>query len=129
MYIHAYISHNIHVAMTLQDRGMAHFLLHTYNVTSEQLVEGHQQYLKHGAGPLKKKKDIGPHNVLAQLVMYRAWQASSARVEDLPPHRLLARMFRTGSYYPSPTWAYRGQGRGMDAAKFDAIWKISIAPE
>ena len=108
---------------------MQHFRLHTHQLTEAELLLGREAFVLHGAGPLKKRKDIGPHNVLVQMVNFHAYSGAVAPASMTAPVRVLKRMLHSGKYFASPTWAYRGQGRGMDEHKFEAIWKTAIANE
>ena len=117
------------VCLSLQDSGLAHFRMHVNNLTHEELLHGREQYVLHGAGPLKKKKDIGPTNILFQLANYHTYACLGGPLSGLSPVKLLRKMLNSGRYFPSATWAYRGQGRGLDVHKFTAIWKAATNPE
>jgi len=70
----------------------------------------------HGAGPLKKKKDIGPESILTQLAMDKEYNCKDAEAADMAPVRLLARVFRSDKYYPK---AETGEGANRRLKPFE----------
>ena len=69
----------------LQDTGLPHFRLLTHTVSEPELLAGRENFVLHGAGPLKKKKDIGPHNILVQMANYCQYSHAGESAMRLAP--------------------------------------------
>jgi len=60
------------------------------------------EYLRKGAGPLKNKASLTPHNIFHKAAAFHKLSMRAARRVGL--HHVLKAMLQTGKYYPSANW-------------------------
>jgi len=68
----------------------------------QEIEAGMDEYLRKGAGPLKNKASLTPHNIFHKAAAFHKLSMRAARRVGL--HHVLKAMLQTGKYYPSANW-------------------------
>jgi hypothetical protein len=121
--------HTFHglIGYCFKDEGQSWFQVHLYNVGDEDIERGKEEYLKYGAGDLKKRTPLTPSSVFAKAAVYYQLHARGDR-NTVTFQQLLLEMMRTGKYFPVATWVIPFQGRGMSHQRAAALWKMYTNP-
>jgi hypothetical protein len=121
--------HTFHglIGYCFKDEGQPWFKVHCYNVTDDDISQGKEEYLKYGAGDLKKRTPLTPTSIFAKAAVYYQLHARGDR-NTITFQQLLLEMMRTGKYFPVATWVIPFQGRGMSHQRAAALWKMYTNP-
>ena len=117
------------IGYCMKDLGQQHYQEIMHNVSADDVSLGQDQYLKHGAGPLKERIVLEPRKIFDKAVMFynmRMRHMTRMRMPDLI--FVLHQMILTGKYYPSGEWVVPHQGSGWDQERVNACWKMMIDP-
>jgi hypothetical protein len=76
---------------------------------AQEMQEGIDYYSRHGAGPLKTKTALNPHNIFTKATVFHRTKFRSSRVVGF--HHVLLSMLQTGKYYPAATWIMQARPR------------------
>jgi len=76
---------------------------------AQEMQEGIDYYSRHGAGPLKTKTALNPHNIFTKATVFHRTKFRSSRAVGF--HHVLLSMLQTGKYYPAATWIMQARPR------------------
>ena len=98
-----------------------------HNITEDDVALGHEEYMKFGAGSLKKKTAVTPRNICDKAMLFTEMHLPNGPLRMLNFQQTLHKMFKTGKYYPSG-WVAPGAGRGLNHERAAAQWRILNDP-
>lgn len=101
--------------------------VHLHNITDVDVQTGKEEYLKFGAGSLKKKTALTPKNVFEKAALFRELHMAS-HGQAVSFQQLLLEMMRTGMYHPAGSWITPWAGKGMSHARATAMWRMISDP-
>ena len=110
-----------------KDAGLAWFRFHRKGVSDEDLEVGAREHERLGAGPLKGRTQLTPHNVMLKAMNFWQYQWRGPRNGVTFPAILLA-MLRSDHFYPAATWAIPYSGRGLAYGRMGSLWTIMTCP-
>lgn len=90
-------------------------------------LQGLEEYIKLGAGPLKNKALLTTATLLQRALIYHTYHDRERTSCDLD--QVLLRMVQSGMYFPAANWVIPFQGKGMPLPRAAAAWKMMIAPQ
>jgi hypothetical protein len=99
-----------------------------HNVTPADVAAGLQEYLKYGAGTLKKKTALTPCNIFDKAALFTEMHLDSAPMGQLNFPQTLLTMIRTGNHYAAG-WILPGPGRGLSHERAGAQWRLQTSLE
>jgi hypothetical protein len=107
----------------LQDADEPHFVnVHTPDITQAMFNEGARQYMLMGSGSIKKKCTLTAENLFEKIEMYARQNMGCCRQFGIVT--VLREMMKTGLYYPSARFVIPAQGRGMNMARAQIMYKM-----
>ena len=115
------------IGYCLKDEGLPHFNLHLKAISDEDMELGRAEYEKLGAGPLKNKLMLNPHNVISKALNFQQFHYKGNRNGATFP-RTLRQMLRTGKFYPAATWVIPYGGKGLSYPRMAALWSMLLNP-
>ena len=92
-----------------------------HNVSQEELKEGKTSYNAISRTYDEGRIAINKNNILK--LIYSFWE-THLKPLPVPDDHLLRFMLESGHYIPAPVWCYSSQGKGLDKAKFKAMWSL-----
>jgi hypothetical protein len=99
-----------------------------HNITEADVAVGREEYLKYGAGSLKKKTSLTPRNIFAKAMLFTEMHLHNTPMGQLTFPQTLVEMLHTGKYYPEGFVLPYG-GRGLSHERAGAQWRLQTAPE
>jgi hypothetical protein len=115
------------VGYVRKDRNQPHCRGFTLGISEDELHLADMEYEKLGAGPLKGRTQISPHNLMGRAANFWHFQYRGDRNRSTLPSILLA-MVRSGRYHPSGSWVMASGGRGMSYARGESLWRCMVTP-
>ena len=110
-----------------KDTGEEHFKEVYHNISADDMSLGAEQYLRHGAGPLKNRIMLEPKRTFDKaMIYYNMYCRTNPRVDI---ETCLLMMLRTGKYYPAAEWVIPHTGQGWDRVRAAIAWRMLIHPE
>lgn len=101
-------------------------LLH--NITEEDVRLGHAEYLKYGAGSLKKKTGLTQRNIWEKALLFIELHLQDGPLRGLNFQQTLLEMMRTGKYFPCG-WLSAYGGKGLNHERAAAQWRLMTSPQ
>lgn len=109
-----------------KDAGENHFRSVMHNVSEDDLAIGGDEYLKHGAGPLKQRIGLDPNKIFDKALSFANMRMRGKSRPSLS--LVLQQMILTGKYYPTAHWVVPTSGHGWDLDRANAVWKMMLLP-
>jgi hypothetical protein len=107
---------------------LLHCRIVRHNVTDEDVEIGRANYLKYGAGSLKKRTALTPRNIFERAMLFIEFHLKGAALGMLSFQATVLEMLRTGKYY-LVGWQNPYGGKGLNHERAAAQWRIMVAPE
>jgi len=85
------------------------------------------EYLKFGAGSLKKRTALTPRNIFEKAMLFTELHLNTMPSSALNFQQTLLHMLRTGKYY-LVGWQNPWGGRGLNHERAAAQWRIMVSP-
>ena len=115
------------IGYCMKDMPEKHYAHVLHNISDDDIAVGQDQYLMHGAGPLKDRCVLTPKNLFERaIIFYNQHERANPRVQ-LP--LLLTRMMQSKKYYPSAEWVIPHQGQGVDMDRANRVWRMLVHPQ
>jgi hypothetical protein len=105
----------------------AAYRIERYNITDADVEVGRAEYMKYGAGSLKKRTALTPRNIFDKAMVFTEMHAKGAPAGMLSFQATILEMLRTGKYYPVG-WQNPYGGKGLNHERAAAQWRIMVSP-
>lgn len=109
-----------------KDSNQGHFRSVMHEVSEDDLAIGGDEYLKHGAGPLKQRIGLDPGKIFDKALIFANMRMRGRSRPSLSC--VLQQMISTGKYYPTAHWVTPTSGMGWDLERANAAWKMMLVP-
>lgn len=109
-----------------KDHAEPHYQDVMHNVSADDIAIGVDEYLKHGAGPLKQRVVLDPARIFDKAMAFANMRMRGKLRPSLTC--VLQQMMLTGKYYPSASWVVPSAGMGWDLDRANAAWKMMLLP-
>jgi hypothetical protein len=114
-----------HICNLLQ---LLHCRVSLHNITAADVAVGRQEYMKYGAGSLKKKTGLTPRNIFEKAMLFTEMHLRNTPLGQLTFPQTVLEMLITGKYYPVGFVTPYG-GRGLSHERAAAQWRLQTTPE
>lgn len=111
-----------------KDARLPHFEVQLHNITEADVEVALAEYLKWGAGSVKKCTALTARNIFEKAKLFQELHLKGTPMGLLNFQRTLLEMLKTGKYYPVG-WMNPYGGKGLNHDRADAQWRIMNYPD